>query len=74
MTTHSRIESNPEIMSGKPVIKGSRITLEHILYKLGAGLSPEQIIKEHPHITVDDIHAVQQFAADSSIILIEVGL
>lgn len=51
-------------MFGKPVIKGTRITVEHILYKLGAGLSPEQITEEHPHLTTDDIRAAQKFAAD----------
>lgn len=64
MNTHSRIEINPEIMFGKPVIKGTRITVEHVLYKLGAGLSPKEIIKEHPHLKIDDIHAAQKYAAD----------
>jgi uncharacterized protein (DUF433 family) len=64
MNKHKRIEINPDIMFGKPVIKGTRITVEHILYKLGAGLTPEQIIEEHPHLIIEDIHAAQQFAAD----------
>jgi len=64
MVRHDRIEINPDVMFGKPVIKGTRITVEQILYKLGAGLSPEHIVKEHPHLKVDDIHAAQQFAAD----------
>jgi len=64
MNKHNRIEINPNVMFGKPVIKGTRITVEHILYKLGAGLSPKQIIEEHPHLTPEDINAAQHFAAD----------
>jgi len=64
MKQYDRIELNPEIMFGKPVIKGTRITVDLILRKLAAGLTPEQIMKDHPHITIDDIHAVQEFAAD----------
>lgn len=64
MKKHPRIEINPEIMFGKPVIKGTRITVEHILHKLGAGLTPDQIIAEHPHLNIKDIHASQEFAAD----------
>jgi len=64
MKKHTRIEINPDIMFGKPVIKGTRITVEQILYKLGAGLTPEHIIEEHPHLKIEDIHAAQEFAAD----------
>jgi uncharacterized protein (DUF433 family) len=64
MNKHPRIAINPDIMFGKPVIKGTRITVEQILSKLGAGLTPGQVIEEHPHLTIDDIHAAQQFAAD----------
>ena len=41
---------DPKIMMGKPVIKGTRITVELILEKLGAGETREQIIQEHPDI------------------------
>ncbi|HEY4941582.1 MAG TPA: DUF433 domain-containing protein [Rhizomicrobium sp.] len=61
---HERIEMNPQIMVGKPVIKGTRITVELLLRKLGAGLSDEQIIDDPPHITREDIRAAQFFAAD----------
>lgn len=61
---HERIEINPEVMMGKPVIKGTRLTVEHILRKLGAGLSDEQIIGDHPRLTREDIRAAQAFAAD----------
>jgi len=61
---HERIEINPEVMVGKPVISGTRITVELILRNLGAGLSPEQIIADYPQLTLDDIRAAQAFAAD----------
>ena len=59
-----RIEARPEVLFGKPAIKGTRISVEHILRKLAAGMTPEEIVAEHPHITVDDIHAAEAFAAD----------
>jgi uncharacterized protein (DUF433 family) len=62
--THDRIEINPDVMGGKPVIRGTRIPVELILRKLGAGLSPEAIVADHPRLAVDDIRAAQAFAAD----------
>ena len=61
---HERIEVNPEIMVGKPVIKGTRIPVDMILRKLGAGIPIEEILEDHPHITREDIQAAQAFAAD----------
>jgi uncharacterized protein (DUF433 family) len=61
---HERIEINPEIMGGKPVIRGTRIPVELVLRKLGAGMSSEAILADHPKLTVDDIRAAQAFAAD----------
>jgi uncharacterized protein (DUF433 family) len=62
--THERIEMNPDIMGGKPVIRGTRVPVETILRKLGAGAAPEAIIADHPRLTHDDIRAAQTFAAD----------
>jgi uncharacterized protein (DUF433 family) len=61
---HERIEMNPEIMAGKPVICGTRIPVDMILRKLGAGLSVEEILQDHPHIAREDVNAAQTFAAD----------
>jgi len=61
---HDRIETNPQIMFGKPVIRGTRITVEHVLRKLSAGATPEDIIRDHPSLTVEDIRAAEAFAAD----------
>jgi uncharacterized protein (DUF433 family) len=62
---HERIEINPEIMFGKPVIKGTRITVEHILRKLAGGMTAAEIVADHPHLTPDDIYAVSAFTADN---------
>jgi uncharacterized protein (DUF433 family) len=61
---HERIIMDPRIMVGKPTIKGTRITVEMILRKLGAGMSPVEILEDHPHLGLDDIRAAQAFAAD----------
>ena len=61
---HPRIEINPEIMFGKPVIHGTRITAEIILRKLAGRLTVDQIIADHPHLTPDDVYAAAAFAAD----------
>jgi uncharacterized protein (DUF433 family) len=62
--SHERIEINPEIMAGKPVVRGTRIPVEQILRMLGAGLSTDDILADHPRLTPDDIRAAQAFAAD----------
>lgn len=59
------IESNPEIMMGKPVVSGTRVTVELILEKLGAGESEDQILKAHPRLTREGILAALSFAADA---------
>jgi uncharacterized protein (DUF433 family) len=61
---HERIEANPKIMCGKPVIRGTRITVTLILEKLGAGLSPEAIIDDCPRLTQEDLYAALAYAAD----------
>ena len=61
---HDRIEMNPEIMGGKPVIRGTRVPVELVLRKLGAGMSSEATLLDHPRLTQDDIRAAQAFAAD----------
>jgi uncharacterized protein (DUF433 family) len=61
---HERIIRDPQVMLGKPVIRGTRITVEHVLRELGGGLTPEQIVAGHPHLTLEDIRAAQAYAAD----------
>jgi uncharacterized protein (DUF433 family) len=59
------IVSDPHIMMGKPVIAGTRITVELILQKLAAGESIEQILEAHPRLTREAVHAALAFAADA---------
>ncbi|HLG81498.1 MAG TPA: DUF433 domain-containing protein [Bradyrhizobium sp.] len=61
---NERIEVSPQIMDGKPVIRGTRIPVELVLRKLGAGKSAEEVLADHPRLTLDDIRAAQAFAAD----------
>ena len=58
------IEINPLIMMGKPVIKGTRITVELILDKLSAGETIDDILLAHPHINIKQIHAAISFASE----------
>ena len=62
--THHRIEMNPEVMGGKPVVRGTRIPVDLLLRKLGAGMTIDAILADHPRLTRDDILAAQAFAAD----------
>ncbi len=57
------IESNPDVMMGKPVVAGTRITVEMILEKLAAGETTEQILDAHPRLTPGAIQAALAFAA-----------
>ena len=58
------ITSDPKIMMGKPVVTGTRITVELILGKLAAGETVEQILSEHPRLTAEGIRAALGFAAE----------
>ncbi len=59
------IQSDPAVMMGKPVVAGTRITVEHILEKLAAAETIEQILQAHPRLTREGIHAALAFAARS---------
>ena len=56
------IESNPKIMFGKPLIKGTRITVELILEKLAAGESIKDILSQNPHLTKEKVSSAVEFA------------
>ena len=57
------IECNPRVMMGKPVVRGTRITVEQILEKLAAGESIEQLLAAHPRLTREAVFAAIEFAA-----------
>jgi uncharacterized protein (DUF433 family) len=62
---HERIRQDPDIMTGKPVIAGTRITVELLLRRLGHGDSPDDLLRDFPGLTLDDVRAAQVFAADA---------
>ncbi len=60
-----RITLNPEVMAGKPVIKGTRLTVEFILNLLAHGATTTEILDEYKGLTVEDIQACLLFAGES---------
>ena len=65
MSTQGRIEINPKIMLGKPVIRGTRITVELILRKLAEGATHDDLREAYPHLAEEDIQAAIGYAADT---------
>lgn len=61
--TMDRIVVNPDICNGKPVIKGSRITVQTILEFLGAGDSVEEVLEEYPSLSREDILECLRFSS-----------
>ena len=59
-----RIAVDPGVMTGKPVIRGTRITVEAILQRLYGGMSESDILRDFPHITLEDIKAAQLYALE----------
>lgn len=60
-----RIEINPEVMLGKPVVRGTRIPVELIIRKLSEGATEEDLLDAYPRLTRDDIRAALAYATDS---------
>ena len=63
--THERIEMNAEVLSGKPVIRGTRLPVELILRKMSEGATEKDLLEAHPRLTREDIQAAFAYAADS---------
>jgi uncharacterized protein (DUF433 family) len=59
---HQRIAINPEVMGGKPCIKGTRIPVDLIVEKLDHGQSSEEILEAYPGLTVEDVRAAKTYA------------
>ncbi len=64
MDLKKRIVVDPEVLVGKPVIKGTRISVELIVGLLGRGYTREQILEQYDHITKEDIQACLAYAAE----------
>jgi len=63
---HPLIERNPNVMQGKPIIKGTRITVELLMHKLADGFSFDDIMAMYPHLTLQMSQAAIAFAVDDS--------
>ncbi|NOY59363.1 MAG: DUF433 domain-containing protein [Calditrichaeota bacterium] len=60
----SRITVNPDVMVGKPTVRGLRITVEQLLKALAGGLSEEVLLEEYPELEKEDFFAIYAYAAD----------
>ena len=63
--TADLIQSDPAVLMGKPVVAGTRISVELILEKLSAGETVDQLLKAHPRLTSDGVYAALRFAANA---------
>ncbi|MCG3189311.1 MAG: hypothetical protein LKCHEGNO_01634 [Burkholderiaceae bacterium] len=64
MDWRDRVVTDPDILVGKPTIKGTRISVELILGWLAQGWTQQQLIENYPHLTRDDVLAALSFAAE----------
>mgnify|MGYP001568753491 CR=1 FL=1 len=65
MTITERIEINPKVMMGKPIIRGTRIPVELILRKISEGASEADLLEAYPKLAHEDIQAAIRYAADT---------
>ncbi len=65
MDWHDQIEANPNVLVGKPVIKGTRIAVEFLLELLAEGWTVDEILRNYPQLTHDAIRAVFHYAAEA---------
>ena len=65
MATNERVEINPEVMLGKPVIRGTRVPVELILRKLSEGAHEADLLEAYPRLSREDIQAALSYAADT---------
>ena len=64
MNWHDRITTDPGILGGKPVIKGTRVSVEFVIDLLGRGWTTEQILREYDQLSEDDLQACLAYAAN----------
>lgn len=65
MTWQSFIESNPDCLAGKPLVRGTRLSVEFLLSLFAEGWSQEQILTNYPQLTPESLRAVFAFAAET---------
>ncbi len=66
MTNFDRITSNPAILGGKPIIRGTRISVAIVLEWMASGASRADILRDYPHLTTEDIEQALTYAAESA--------
>jgi len=64
MSDHPRITVDPAILVGKPIVKGTRLSVERVLELLAAGWTVDQVLESYPKLTGDDIRACLAYAAE----------
>jgi uncharacterized protein (DUF433 family) len=64
MDWRARIVVDPKVLVGKPVIKGTRISVELVIDLLGRGYTVEQVIRQYPHVTAEDVQACLAYASE----------
>jgi len=64
MSWQDHIEERKDVMLGKPVFKGTRLTVEHVLRELGTGITHDELLKNYPRLSAEHVHAAMQYAAD----------
>jgi uncharacterized protein (DUF433 family) len=65
MDWHQRIILDPDVLVGKPVIRGTRISVDLVIDLLARGYSKDQIVQQYDHITADDIQACLAYASEA---------
>lgn len=64
MRWQDHIEQRPDVMTGKPVFRGTRMTVEFVLDRLGQGATPDDLLHAHPTLRPEHLRAAQTYAAD----------
>jgi uncharacterized protein (DUF433 family) len=65
MSTHPRITTDPAVMGGTPVVRGTRVPVDLLLRKLGEGATMDDLLASYPHLARADVHAALLYAADA---------
>lgn len=66
MTDHPKITADPQVMTGMPCIKGTRVTVANVVRQIATGRTPDEICEDYPYLTVESVRAALAFAADIS--------
>lgn len=64
MNWRDRIVINPGILVGKPIVKGTRLSVDFVIEPLGRGYSQQQVLEQHDHLTAEDIQACLAYASE----------